>query len=204
MAPTLTIDRLEADNELYCQYQTQCTPQPVRLSLDLEDGRLRAYYWSEIGNGFLMSSHCGLDVEWSIPPLTIQGFDNIVEQIEEDLKTILKGSEILHDGSNYVGRLTEEAQDARDRVEEAIERFKWNNSHDDGNIYMLWQAGDWLIDFDPTTVITSKSTDFEIEKIAEEMTEEAKDDGYDVEGIEEYLIRARNELEEEEEDNEDE
>lgn len=77
-------------------------------------------------------------------PLTPKGYRYLADTIKDDLQTIHDGHEVVWNGSNHVGRLTDEAKDAL---------MGLRHSRDLQQIYDqdgidLWDAGDWL-DMDP-------------------------------------------------------
>ena len=124
---------------LYCKYSSQCNPQPARIYLCI-DGRVCAGYSGEIGNGRPADEWHGVTLTWNITPF-LSG-DKIIELLTEDenitalLNRVYTGHDQKWDGSNWVGTLTDDAQDAHDRLEEIFAEV-------DGDVE-VWSVADWL------------------------------------------------------------
>ena len=105
---------------LYFRYKGQINPQPARIYLYI-DGRVCADYSKEIGNGRPADEWHGVTLTWNINPF-LSG-DKIIELFTEDenikelLERVYAGHDQKWDGSNWVGTLTDDAQDAHDRLE---------------------------------------------------------------------------------------
>ena len=103
-------------------------------------------------------------------------------KFDEVLSRIVDGSDVVWDGDNWVGRLTDDGHDAEHDLEKILLEYSG-----DGMIG-LWEAGDWLQDSSTESLgVTASSTDEELAKIAQELEEEARAEGAVVVGIEEYL-----------------
>ena len=94
------------------------------------------------------------------------------------------GHSVFWDGSNHVGRLTEDAADAMAEIEREIAA-----SADDDDYIQVWDAGDWLqLSSAEDLEITAETTDEELDAIAKRLTDEAKHEGVDeIEGLDSYL-----------------
>jgi hypothetical protein len=80
---------------------------------------------------------------------------------------IVEGYEKYWSGSNHVGKLTEDAQDAKDEVYTRLAR-----DFDPTELLQVWDAGDWLNDSDLET-ITAETSDDELENMAKQFESEA-------------------------------
>lgn len=92
------------------------------------------WYYSdpEIGNGVPIDVFNCVARRWRIPHvLTAQGYESLHEDIEEMLQRIADGMSTYWDGRNTVGRLTEDASDARDELEQFIHNIWQNDYHRD-------------------------------------------------------------------------
>jgi hypothetical protein len=92
------------------------------------------------------------------------------------------------DGSNWVGTLNPDAEDAYFEIESLLDQFV------DYNLGVWW-ADEWLEGVpDEELGINAETTDEELEKLAEELDDEATDYGARLRGTYEYLVYRRDEL----------
>ena len=130
-----------ADDEapLYCKLRGQINPQPARIYLYM-DGSVCADYSVEIGNGRPADEWNGVTLTWNITPF-LSG-NKIIELLTEDetivelLGRVYDGHDREWDGSNWVGTLTNDAQDAHDRLVRIFDEI-------DGDVE-VWSVEDWL------------------------------------------------------------
>lgn len=105
---------------VYHQYPRQCQPQPAYIELDCRgEGELLADWNGEIGNAIPMYCWNNLAVRWGIPSETSGVSLTELFQNEEFLtlcQRVLSGFEEVWDGSNYVGRYTDDATDAIEEI----------------------------------------------------------------------------------------
>jgi hypothetical protein len=106
-------------DDIYCVYATQPDPQPAYIQID-EDGEVSASYSS--GNG------CSPDV-WhkrtlQIPISPTVDLDQLRHYLNNDggdlIDIILDGHSVEWNGSNHVGRLTSDAEDALIQLEQDL------------------------------------------------------------------------------------
>jgi hypothetical protein len=120
---------------LYKMYPQQTRPQPAYIEIS-EDGDLAANYSGEIGNAVPASVWHQRDLRISIPPgaarEAIQGFvaDNV-----DLFRRVIAGHSVEWDGSNHVGRLTDDARDALETLERKAESIE---------SIAVWTAADWI------------------------------------------------------------
>lgn len=90
---------------VYCKYPQQFRPQPAYITLDIRTGEIDADYSGEIGGGMSFDVFHNIVIRAPINPETTA--DQITEIINDNLdlfQKILDASEVVWDGSNYVGR----------------------------------------------------------------------------------------------------
>jgi len=179
------------DSELFCHYSGQSGPQPVFLCLDCDDGEVSGAYWANIGVGQSWRAFHNRDIEWKIPAFRVDAFRRFVDSLRDDLQAVFDGSTVEWNGSNYVGRLDDDAIDAADRIEAAC-----NDAiaqADPSDVWSPWEAADW---FAPTSLkelgLSPASTDDEIEQVADREIETA-DAVLDRDDVVEYLTEQRDE-----------
>jgi len=183
------------DDELYLRYPVQTSRQPVHLTLDVEEGTLSAAAWGEIGPSQSMRSFHGRDVEWDIPPLRVAALTQLMESIRDDCQLICDHTDIIWDGSNYVGQADDVAREAAERVEDACER---HGSWDVADVYEPWSPSDWFqtSPLDDIEEFTLECTDEELAELAQEEVD-AADAVLDADEVTAYFIKVRDEAREE-------
>lgn len=193
-ATTVTINRLTDPAELYHRYPREFAPQPVAICLDLETGRLYASW--RAGNGWSEAEWHGRTLAWSIPPLTADAANGLLEEIAPLAQRIIDGASIDWDGHNHVGVLGDDAQAARDE----IERLTDIDEHDMPTVGCE-EAEEWCraCDEDPTDDhgLTADTPDDQLDDIAERLEEEIRqqsDGVVVVYGAREYVESRRAEL----------
>ncbi len=108
---------------LFAHYDGQLQPQPAFLSLDIRTGEVDAGFSGEI-SGVPSDVWHGLVRRYTVPAGVLS---YKLEALLSDpdllalLNRVLAGSETVWDGSNYVGRLTDDAKDAEDEIERYLE-----------------------------------------------------------------------------------
>src|SRR5690606_13090794 len=168
------------------------------LYFDPIDGRL----WTETLNtfersGIPMKVYHGVILRWALPASTngewlTQAIND--GDFDELFDRIKAGHACDWDGSNWVGGLNRDAEDAYLHIESMLERFV------DYNLGVWW-ADEWLADVpDDELGINAETTDEELEKLAEEWDNEAASYGARLRGTHEYLVRRRDELKQSEEE----
>lgn len=111
------LDALTGPAPLYLQYSGQCDPQRAYVQLS-PDSRVSYYANAEIGNGIPCNIFHRTSRRWCIPnDLTPRGYEQLHGDIVEMLEEVAAGMSERWDGNNNVGRLTEEAAEASDRLE---------------------------------------------------------------------------------------
>src|SRR5690606_33300771 len=158
--------------------------------------------WTETLNtfersGVPMEVYHGVILRWPLPASTNgEWLTRAINDgdLDELLDRIKAGYTCDWDGSNWVGTMNQDAENAYLEIESLLERFV---DYDLG----VWWADHWLADTpDEELGISAETTDQEIEKLAEEWEDEAAYYGVRLRGTYEYLVYRRDELKESEEE----
>lgn len=181
------------NKSLYLKYPNQTSQQKCFIELDLEDGELNAGTNPSIGSGTPMRVWNGIVKRWNIPCLKPKAVIALLKEIQPLAEEIMEGSSIFWDGKNYVGKLTEEAQEIVEKIDCICSATEFQEE----DIESHWNAWDWyapISDVCKELGITAESTDENLDKIAAREQEAAEEQGYFVESILEYLSQKRDEL----------
>lgn len=177
MSITINTDNLRNElAPLYRRLHGQYQPQPAYVYLD-EDGNVHADYCGIIGAGQPMDVWNGRTLRWSVNP-EVNG-DHLAELLESDevralLERVHAGHSVEWDGSNYVGRLTDDARDASDELERIFE----DETHtvDSGGV---WEASQWIAPASADDILKQGES---LDDAAERLVEEAESDRVVIEG----------------------
>jgi hypothetical protein len=112
---------------LHLHYPGQTEPQPAFVQL-WPDGEVEFGFEGNI-NGVSESVFHDrtVRVDGIDPHLSLEGIDKLHKEIRPLLEEIAAGHSIEWNGQNQVGRLTEEAQDARERLMKLFWENDWEN-----------------------------------------------------------------------------
>lgn len=199
---TVTIEKIAADDPtaLLDWYDGCNKPQPVELCLDLESGELYFRVDSGVGGpgerGTPARHAVGLVQTWEAAPFTPKAANELTEQVRELAQIILDHSTVEWDGSNRVGRLDDQAQEAYDTITGLIIEAR----EDDDSMINACEAGDYYSDSDVRRMIledhgiTADTTDEELEAAAAKIDAEALDNGFMVVRTEKWLTEERDAL----------
>ena len=113
---TTSIKILEVEACLYHRYSGQTAEQPVYVELNCETGQLSADWNAEIGNAVPIAVWHGRTQRWSIPALVKTAANALLEAIAPLAQRVCDGYESQWDGSNHVGRYTDDARSAIDEI----------------------------------------------------------------------------------------
>jgi hypothetical protein len=106
---------------LRCQYPGQQQPQPVFAELDLETGELSTRYNPEIGNGVPMNVWNNRSMRFYFAGIpTVARANAAMREVAPLAQRVLDGASVVWNGSNYVGRLTDAAEDAAEEIEKRL------------------------------------------------------------------------------------
>jgi hypothetical protein len=168
---------------LYNKYTSQTNPQPAYITI-YPDGYRAVADWSGIvGPGQSMESWLGHEITIDVNE-SAKG-DAIADMLESETfqtlaERICDGHSIVWDGNNHVGRLTDDAQEAKDELEEFVSKEL------EGEEAEIWEIGEWMdgityydngnYSIQEIGDITAKTTDEELEAM-EEKIQSMADDG---------------------------
>lgn len=161
---------------LYRRFSGQYQPQPAYVSLD-EDGNVHADYCGIIGSGQPMDVWHGRTRRWGVNP-EVNG-DRLADLLESGkvralLERVHAGHSVEWDGSNYVGRLTDDARGASDDLGRIF--VDETRTVDGGGV---WRAGDWI---DPASAEDLLKQGEGLADAAERLVAEAKAERVAIEG----------------------
>jgi hypothetical protein len=200
---TVTVKKLTEPDALHCQYPGQNRLQDAYIQLDLETGIMSADYNGEIGGGIPFSVFHGRTRRWTIPVLTADAANSVMEDWVPTAQRILDGAEIEWNGHNHVAVLTDDAREADEILGRAMDAGELD---DLPNVETL-NADDWYSGVSRSEVIsqagiTGETTDDELAAIVTAEEEEAAScgEGGNVsipDGFDEYLRALRDDLRDE-------
>ena len=183
------IAEVEGQFVLYCHYRGQTQIQPCFIELDLEDGTLSADYDGEIGGAVPFSVWHRRAIRWGIPLMTADAVNGLMETILPLAQRVFDGAEIEWDGSNLVGVYNDDA----DAAIEEIERIC---GAEEGDLE-VWEASEWLSAAEDELGVTADMDDDALNELADELEDNALDDGILLEDTVDYLRRVRDALRDE-------
>ncbi|MFI8769553.1 hypothetical protein ACIGN6_32240 [Streptomyces sp. NPDC053792] len=194
----MTVRLLTRPDELHARFHGQSEAQPAYVELGLKDGILLASYDAVVGQGVEAEVYHGIDRRWSIPVLTQDAANRLLDDLAPLAQRVLDGSDVVWDGNNWVGRVvTEDAEAAYDEITERCEGIEDHDGNED--LLSVWSTdsiGD-LWDAEEAGV-TAQSTDEELDRIEERLTEEFRDGQglafVVIEGLDDYLKQLRDDL----------
>lgn len=128
---------------VYSKYDGQMQPQPAYIEMDIRSGAVSVDYSGEIGSAVPADVWHGLIRRYPINP-QFSG-SALAELLEDDeltskLNAILAATEEVHDGSNYVGRISEAGVELEYSLEEWLKECFTEHS-----AATIWEADDLLI-----------------------------------------------------------
>ncbi|CAI4198577.1 hypothetical protein OG330_31015 (plasmid) [Streptomyces albidoflavus] len=153
----VTISRCTTSTELHRQYSGQHEAQPVYIELDLESETLHASYNAEVGNAVPFSVRHGFERRYTIPVLTGEAANQLMEQLVPLANRVVADWEKHWDGNNFVAHLGEDAVAAEQELEELISADAMDYSPD--SVVAEWdidgatngcEAEEWGITADTT------------------------------------------------------
>lgn len=185
----IEITTIYPTDDLYFKYPNQTTPQPTYI--ELRDGALFADVDTEIGGGVPSDVWHGSVRRWKLPSvyLTHEAICGLMDEIYPLVQRIWDDLSIDWDGSNWVGRLSDEGDSIEIELVDQIEKFS-------GEEIKVMAAGDYyaLDSSEIDELIKSGASDEEISEFA---IADASANGVDVlENLDEFLAYRKDEIEE--------
>lgn len=191
MTTELKINHVAETAALYRRYPRQEKPQPCFVELRCDTGRLLADYNPEIGNALPTEVWHSRTLRWTIPCLSAEKANALLDSIRMDAQAILDGYTVEWDGSNNVGKFTADAEAAQERIQDRCDKL------DDSDALRSWMAEDWLLG--DSCGVVAATTDEELETIATRVESEALASGECevLDGCLAHLTSVRNRLQRE-------
>jgi len=130
-----------AKPDLYKVYPGQTDPQPAFVAIDLDTGGEVTYDWDgEVGVGNAVPAEVWLGRVLRLdldPAVDTEALEELLESEawKSYLQVLLEDSDVVWDGSNYVGQLGPEAKTALEAMQKLL---------NDLPTIEVWQAEDWL------------------------------------------------------------
>lgn len=173
---------------LYHRDHGDFEPLPAYIEIDPGVGELSAGVGQKSGTPIYVwhGRACRVGVSAS---LTRNEVVDLIDEVAPLAEIVARGYEEKWDGSNYVGKLDADAEGALSKIEQICDE----RETDSGGV---WDAGNWFSDAPPHE-ITAKTTDDELEKIAEEYVKDAGRDNISLNFLEEYLTDMRERMQQE-------
>lgn len=164
----VTISYCSSSTELFRQYNGQHEAQPAYIELDLESETLLASYNAEVGNAVPFSVRYGLDRRYTIPVLTGEGANQLMERLVPLANRVVADWERHWDGNNFVARLGEDAVAAEEEMEGLISADAIDYPAD--SVVAVWDI-DGAVDGHEVEEfgITAQTTDARIDEIEAEI-----------------------------------
>lgn len=136
------IFRSEKRFPLFCHYRGQISPQSAYITLDLDTGAVDAEVNGEIGNSISWSVFNGVVLRFEMQnDLHTDDVHTVIDDLMPTLQKILDESEILWDGNNWKGVLTERGQELVSDLDYDRHQYYIEPTH-----YICSDLGDYLHD----------------------------------------------------------
>jgi hypothetical protein len=184
----ITIRPVEGTTALHHRYPRETKAQRCHVELDCRTGDLTACYDPETGGAYPFAVHHGHVLRWRVPCLRADAANALLVDLEVLAQRIVDGYSSRWDGNNNVGSLNDDAHEAREAIEQEVDRL--DACSDD--VVKVWEACAWFAPLGSRTVqarelgITVGSTDEELQAIATRETANATDVD-ELEGVDAYL-----------------
>jgi len=193
----MNIQKCDENNpaELYHRYPRQSEPQPTFLFLNPGAQVLGVDWDGEVGGAVPADVWHGRIRRYRIPCLTSARVNGLLEQVAPLAERVCAGYEEAWDGSNYIGRLDQDASGAEEEIARICDPDHWDHTDADG-LVVVWEAGEYYYhSSDEEVGVTADASDLDLEQLAERLTEEALSEGVHViEGLAEELEGRRDSL----------
>ncbi|SDP60446.1 hypothetical protein SAMN04487905_1069 [Actinopolyspora xinjiangensis] len=183
-------------DELVTWYPGQSGPQPIELCLDLEDGTFWFRVNPEIGRSMPARHWHGLVQRWEVPaPLTPNGANAYLDELVDDAQAILNDSTVYWDGSNRVGSVGPEGQEADERIEAEL-----GDERDipEDRVVRTVEASDAYIECASevlhSTGLTAATSDEQLDRMADDLEAEAASEGMVIRSVVDWLREQRAEM----------
>lgn len=177
MTTTISVRYLNDPSELHEQRRGDLKPRPAMIELDPRARTLRAY--AVLDDGQTFDQWHGRVRCYAIPRLTAAACNELLDLLVPLAARVADGFTLRWDGSNHVGELDDDAQQAEDLIDAECSR-------EDRPTVVAWSASDWFGTVGDLSAqadacgITHATTDDELRAIE---TREAETFKSEVEGV---------------------
>ena len=193
-AMSITIEKVATRDALYQKFSGQYAPQKCHMELDCQFRTLSATYDSTFDGAVSRRVWNRLAVRFSIPCLTADAANALMEEVANDCAKICDGFEVVWNGHNHVGRFSERAAE----LVESLGGLEAGRQWDESEVIKFWDACDWFSSGcggwagqAKQLGITPTTTDKELDAIVAREEAVASDNGSTLEGTREHLIDVR-------------
>lgn len=170
---TLEIEPLDAaaPDALYRHYEGQLDVQPCHIALSLESGLFTADYNPEVGSGVPESVWNNRTLWWTIPCLTAEGVNDLLDELAPLAQRVLDGATVEWDGKsgNKIGWLNSDATAASEEIAATCDMIE----NTDYPHVVEWDAGDWFSAGDLPEV-AAETSDADLSRLADEQRQAAQ------------------------------
>lgn len=163
----IKIKEVEDVADLYQKRRGQYLPDPAYVYFDPE----RRLFWADAHPRESTPSkvYSKRVIQWGIPVLRAHVVNDWMEELIPYAQRIVKGYEEVWNGNNYVGRYSEDAQEAIDDIASELAQ-DWGEN----DFVQVWDAEDYLSGQSPEEVgITLGMSDSELDTLADKIRDEA-------------------------------
>jgi hypothetical protein len=128
MKTEITAIKCTGKHPLYRIYPRQLNPQDAYIELDPESAELSADWNAEVGNAIPMPVYHRRILRYPVTPyLTSEEANTLMEEISPLALIVCNEYSEAWDGSNMVGQLTEEGEEASEAIREICAEAETNS-----------------------------------------------------------------------------
>lgn len=182
---------IETTTNLYHRFPGQTSAQPCYVSLDPASGALSTDWSGQVGAGVPEAVWHHRVLRWKIPALRESAQAALLAKLVPLAERICAGHSVEWDGSNNVGRLTDDAAAANQEAALLCSSYSYENSDSE---LVVWEASDWYASLGSHEAqaehlgIAATTSDEQLDAIAREQLEEASAEGVaELENLERHL-----------------
>lgn len=186
------ISEVKEKTELYCHYDGQYEAQQVFIELDPSEGSVTMRHSELIGGGLSIATANGLIREYAVRGIpTAERANEIMEELLPLFERVCTGFESRWDGSNWVGQLSADAEEAEEEINSFLNALQ--EGHIEEGYIEEHDVDDWLQSIDDKELgIAGDSSDEKLREIASATEDDADALGVVLRGdLMEYLQRRR-------------
>lgn len=116
---------------LYLQYPGQHAPQRAYMEIDPEARRVSWDVTGEVGNAIPVRVYHRTVRRYAVTPYLLhEQIADLTERLRPQIERVIDGLTVDWDGNNYVGRLSQDAQDAEGEIQAALHDAEFDTDTD--------------------------------------------------------------------------